>query len=57
MYEKLMTKKLSVGQMRQNRGIFKERKGWEKEENGGGKMKSLLPEAFLMKEINSSQAD
>lgn len=38
-----MSKKISLGQIRKNTGIFKagsfkERKGWEKEENGGGKL-------------------
>lgn len=41
--EKLMSKKISLGQIRKNTGIFKagsfkERKGWEKEENGGGRL-------------------
>lgn len=50
-----MSKKISLGQIRKNTGIFKagsfkERKGWEKEENGGGRFKCLLPEASLRKE-------
>jgi len=57
-----MSEKISPGQIRRNTGIFKvasfkERKGWVKEKNGGGKMKRSLPEASLMKEINTFQVD